>query len=215
MLYSKTGTSIVEAMVVMLMVVTGIVWLFSIFNESQKLSNSTEQRIQAIQIAREGIEAFENIRDTNWILFAADYGNCWNVLDYNNTCFWDTGTSGDIGHQASYILSRDTNNRWTLVPIAKWASNDEFSDSDYRTDFLVQKDADGFFTQSWGVDFTPTFTRELFVEYIEDTNSSSSIDSNDEKLRVRSIVQWNDSATADWSRKIELEKEFTNWKSKR
>ena len=53
---------------------------------SQKLANSTEQRIEAIQIARDGIEAFINIRDTNWVLFAADYENCWNALNYDDTC---------------------------------------------------------------------------------------------------------------------------------
>ncbi len=54
--------------------------------ESVRLSDLTAQRLQAIQIAREGVEAVENIRNTNWILYAADYKNCWNTLDYNNSC---------------------------------------------------------------------------------------------------------------------------------
>lgn len=196
----------------MLMVVTGIVWLFWIFTESQKLSNSTEQRIQAIQIAREGIEWFENIRDTNWLLFAADLWNCWNVINYNTLCFWNTTTALDISHSGSYIINRDTENKWVLTPIVKTPANDEFIDADYRTDFLVQKDADWFYTQSWGIDFSPIFTRELFVEYIEDTDGSLAIDSNDEKVRITSIVQWNDSASSS-PKKLELVTELTNWKN--
>lgn len=209
---SKKGTSIVEALVMMVMVTTGIVGLFSIFTESQKLSNSTEQRIQAIQIAREWIEWFENIRDTNWLLFGAALGNCWNVLNYNDLCFNNATTSLDIAHNGSYIINRNTDNRWVLTPITKTSSNDEYLDPNYRTDFLVQKDAEWFYTQSWGTAFNPLFTRELFIEYIEDTDGNSTINSNDEKLRITSIVQWNDSAR-DSARKIELTTELTNWKN--
>lgn len=209
---SKKWTSIIEALVMMLMITTWLVGLFSIFNESQKLSNSTEQRIQAIQIAREGIEWFENIRDTNWLLFGADLGNCWNVVNYNNSCFWNTTSAFDMAHEWSYILNRDISDRWILSEIIKNTSNDEFSDIWYRNDFRVQKDANDFFTQSGGIDFSPIFTRELFVEYIEDTNGDSTIDSNDEKMRVTSIVQWNDSAGSE-PRQLELVNELTNWKN--
>lgn len=197
----------------MLLIISGVVWVFSIFSESQKLSNSTEQRIQGIQIAREWIEAFENIRDTNWLLFAADYGNCWNVMYYNAGCIWTTNTVNDIGHQVSYIVEKSANNRWFLTPITKTTANDEFSDADYRNDFLVQQDADGFYVQwGWGTDIIPIFTREIYVEYIEDTNSDLFINSNDEKVRITSIVQWNDSAW-DTARRVELVTELTNWKN--
>lgn len=53
---------------------------------SNKLADSTGKRIEAIQIARDGLEAFTNIRDTNWIKFAADYENCWNTLNYDSNC---------------------------------------------------------------------------------------------------------------------------------
>jgi len=65
-------------------------------NASQKLANSTESRIEAIQIARDGLEAFTNIRDTNWLRFAADRANCWNVLNYNASCIGSATTTYDI-----------------------------------------------------------------------------------------------------------------------
>ena len=194
----------------MLIVITGIVWLFSIFSESQKLSNSTEQRIQAIQIAREWIEAFENIRDTNWLLFAADYQNCWNVRDYNRDCFWRGPTAEYIEHLSRSTMQRDANNRWVLSPVIITLTNDEFTDSWYRNDFRVQKSGSWFYLQWWwGIDFLPIFTREILVEYI-DTGTPIWADNQDQKIKVTSIVQWNDSSS-DVPRKIELVTELTNW----
>lgn len=51
-----------------------------------KLASTTESRIQAINLAREGIEAVENIRNTNWIKFTSDYENCFDVKNYNASC---------------------------------------------------------------------------------------------------------------------------------
>jgi len=209
----QSAYSIVEALVVMVMISLGLSGLFWIFSESQKLSNSTEQRIQAIQIAREWIEAFENIRDTNALLYRADLKNCWNVENYNSACFWDDSIIPDIGHEVSYSVTQDSSNRWMLNRISKWTSNDEFNDLWYRDDFRVQLDSDWFYTQSWsGTNTSPVFTRELFVEYIEDTDGIAPINSNDEKMRVTSIVQWNDSAW-DIGKRIELVSELTNWRN--
>ncbi len=208
---NTSGTSIVEALVVMVMISIGLSWLFGIFSESQKLSTSTEYRIQAIQIAREWIEAVGNIRDTNWLLFAADYNNCWNTRSYNNNCFWDTSDTHNMQHESSYILERDTSNRWVLT----WAILREsrgFTESDYRNTYRVYRDSDGFFVQSSGDSFRPIFTREIRIDYIDDTNWDGDINSNDEKLRATSIVQWSDPSSSI-PKKIELQMELTNWKN--
>lgn len=60
--------------------------MFGILNSSQRLANTTGNRIQAIQIARDGIESMTNIRDTNWVKFPVDYENCWNTLNYDGLC---------------------------------------------------------------------------------------------------------------------------------
>jgi hypothetical protein len=50
------------------------------------MSNNLDMKIQAIQIAREGIEAMTNIRDTNWKMLSTDNKNCWNTLNYDTNC---------------------------------------------------------------------------------------------------------------------------------
>lgn len=204
----KKATSIVEAMVVLLIVVTWIVWLYQLFTESQKLSNSTQQRILAIQIAREWIEGIINIRDTNWILYAADYPNCWNTLNYNSNCIGSGALSTDILHSRSFTIYQNSDNKWYLDQ----KSNNEtraYSSIPYRAAYRVKKDINGFYTQTGWVDFLPEFTREMKIIY-QDTNGGA-INSNDEKMWIQSIVQWNDGTTGT-IKKVELETVLTNWK---
>lgn len=80
------GNSIIEVMVVIIILTIGITGTYNIINSGQKLSVTSENRIKAINIAREGLEAIENIRDTNWIKFSSDYTNCWNVKNYDVNC---------------------------------------------------------------------------------------------------------------------------------
>lgn len=85
--YRKTGGStIVEAMIVLIVVTVGVTGTYEILQGGVKLASSTESRIQAINLAREGVEAMENIRNTNWTKFSSDYENCFDVADYDPSC---------------------------------------------------------------------------------------------------------------------------------
>ena len=134
---TKKATSIVEAMIVMLVVVTWVVWMYNIYDKSTKLSNSTKHRIEAIEIAREWIEAMKNIRNTNWLLYPADNKNCWNSLNYNSSCVWNTWATTDISSW-SYIIYSDNFNRWIL---AKKTTLWTYSSPSYRNAFSVNKDS--------------------------------------------------------------------------
>lgn len=184
---SISGTSIAEALVVMVIVVTWVVWMYDIITRAQKLSNETSSRIIATQIAREWIEAMMNIRDTNYILFSWDIQNCWNVVNYNTNCFWDTSWTYDFGHQQYYKVYKDTDNRWKTATgsIAWWYTN-----TAYKNTWKVNLDANWLYTQNWGTPFTPLFTRHIYINYI-DTNGGST-DSNDEKMEITSTVEWAD-----------------------
>jgi len=202
------ATSIIEAIIVMLLVVTGIVWLYNIFIESQELSETTENRIIAIQIAREGIEAMTNIRDTNWFLFRSDSWNCWNTLNYNNNCIAANNTTYDILVNRSFTMYQWGDNKWRLNLV--WNNETRnFTNSGYRNDYRVRQDANGFYTQNGGTDFAPLFTREIRIGYVN-TNGWS-VNSQDEKMIVESIVRW-----SDWwntpPREVRLETMLSNWK---
>lgn len=60
--------------------------LFYTLTQTMSFSRDSEARIKAISLAREGIEAMYNIRNTNWLRFSSDRKNCWDVLGYNSDC---------------------------------------------------------------------------------------------------------------------------------
>ncbi len=180
--------------------------MYKIYIESIRLSDSTVNKIQAIQIAREWIEAMTNIRDTNWILFSSDYKNCWNTLNYESTCIWDTSTTNDISW--NYIIYQNNNDRWYL----SWAINGSYSVATYRDAYRIYLDWNWFYTQSWGTDLVPLFTREIKINYL-DTDWGAAT-SNDEKMEIISLVQWRDRSSTN-IHKVELKTILSNWKNKK
>jgi len=41
--------------------------------------------------------------------------NCWNVMNYDINCIASSGTGTDIPHDTSFIVWRDSDNRWILT----------------------------------------------------------------------------------------------------
>lgn len=207
---NKKCTSIVEAMVAMVIITFWIIWIFWIYISSTRLEASTSNKIQAIAMAREWIEAVTNIRDTNWTFFSSDLENCWNTLNYNNACIWDITITNDIENNWHYIVYQDTDNRWKLNKKTLWIY--DYSELNYRTNFRVWIDANWFYTQTWTTtNLNPLFTREIIINYPEDTNTSGSTDSNDEKMEITSRVQWLDNTSTE-PHKVELKTILTNRK---
>lgn len=205
---NKNGASIIEALISMVIIVMWILWIYQIYFNTLFLSDSVNNRIIAIEIAREWIEAVINIRDTNWIKFGADYENCWNTNNYNNNCINNLNLTNTDILSWSYIIQRDAENKWFL---SWWVSGD-YSNQAYRDFYWVKLDNKWFYTQSWWITMTwALFTREIKIDYI-DTNSDWNIDSNDEKMLVNSLVIWRDRVSTK-PHKIELSTILTNWKN--
>ncbi len=193
MIKGKKASSIAEAMIILLIVVTWVVWMFQVYWKSNDLAISTENKIQAIQIAREWIEWVKNIRDTNSIMFWADLANCWNILDYNWNCVWNIWWTKMSNW--SYVLYSDTSWRWFL----SWATTSAYN-SWYINSFRVNLDSNLFFTQSWWTNFFPLFTREIIV---------SEVSAN--RLKVSSLVQWKETSSTN-VKKVKFDAVITNWK---
>lgn len=192
------GTSIAEAIILTLIISVGIFGMYNIYDRSVKLSNTTQNRIQAISIAREWIEAVTNIRDTNWRNFSANNKNCWNTFNYDGSCIV---TNVDIA-TGSYIISQDASSRWILTS----RPTGNYSSGTYRTNFWIRLDANGLYTQSWGTAMTGTlFTREIQISYPSDAGTPA------EKMNIKALVYWSDSSKSS-AQKIELETQLTNWK---
>ncbi len=208
---NKKAVSIVEAIIVVLIISLWLVWVYKIYTNSIRFLDWVEAKIQAIQIAREGIEAVENIRDTNWLLFSSDTKNCWRVLDYNSDCIWWTTAVEkiwwNIWDSVEYKIYRDENNRWLLAKNSSPNPNPQ-----EETFFNVWLDSNWFYTQTWAFENNKymkikNFTRKLVItpwvnlKEIDSTNWSIIDDSNSPNwITVKSIVEWKDSSKS--SRRI-------------
>lgn len=217
------GSSLVEVMVIMIIVVSWVTWMYAIYWNSQKMSNNLDMKIQAIQIAREGIEAMTNIRDTNWKMLSTDNKNCWNTLNYDTNCVWNNTTTTDI-KEASYIIYQDnTDYKWKLDEITLWNELRDYKTDTYRDDykiFTTDSNGEWFYTQETTADttkFTP-FTREIIVTYFDSDklwasyNPNIATDSNWEFMKITSKVMWVDSSR-EQPYSVEFETFLSNWKA--
>lgn len=199
---NKKATSIIEAIIIILIVVTWVTWMYKIYSNSIKLATWTKNKIQAIQIATQWIEAFTNIRDTNWQVFPGDTTNCRNTLNYDWSCIWATNNNHRIGSWSYIIYIDNSNFRWNLSK-KTWLWSD-YSDSTYRSNFRVWLNSKSIYTQTWVLDnLKPIYTREILVSYPDWTFTWS--------LLVKSKVMWADNTT-NTHREVELEQILTNWK---
>ena len=205
------ATSIVEAMIVMLIIVTWIIWMYTILDKSNDLTVTVKNKIQAIQIARQGIEAFSNIRDTNWLLFSSDYLNCWNVFNYNTLCIWDSTTTYDIKTN-NYKIYLDNDDRWNLE-VATGITPNDYSNSIYRAFYKVWLN-NWIYTQT-GIteEITPFYTREIDISYLQ-ADWITLWNETSPKIKVSSIVNWSDS-TSTQPHRIVIDQILSNWKSQK
>ena len=164
---NKKATSIVEAMVVMMIIVSWVTWMYSIYGESTHLSNSTTNKIQAIQIAKQWIEAFTNIRDTNWLLFSTDYTNCWNTLNYSPLCIWNNTFANKIVNGWRYTIYKDTDERWIMDEKDTVIAPFDLTNTNYAQNFKVWL-KNWIYSQDlvWITEeIRPLFSRELQISY--------------------------------------------------
>lgn len=220
---SKKATSILEAIIVTMIVSMWTVWMYKIYMESNRLIDSTANRIQAIQIAREGIEAMTNIRDTNWIILWADLKNCWNTINYDAWCVWTTNATYRIrwwntpswSVKKWYTIYKDNDNRWKLKDYDIEAAIFNYDNSDFRNKFIVWLDNNWLYNQTWSLtNIKPLFTRYIKVLYKDTDWDSSASAVKDEKIEVFSIVEWRDKSS-EKIHKVEFSTFLTNWKNKK
>lgn len=211
-LVNKKWVTIVELMVVVAILGLGIAALLQTIGWGINYTRDTENKIKAINIAREGIEGMTNIRDTNWLRFSSDKTNCWKVKDYSSSCIgsalppypanpWYISTG-------SYTI--DTNNGvWLLsgtatIPFTTWST--------YKSAYQVNLDAKGFYSQTGTATIQCTsflqkncktiFTREILLDIPVPITQTG-------VLTVKSIVRWVDGRPQS----VILDTTLTNWKS--
>ena len=126
---NKSGESILEVMITMFIIFLAVSTAFRMLNLAFLQKNLTEDRVIAINLAREGMEAVRYIRDYNWLYYGSKRRVCWNHLQDNND-------SGDTGHGDGLLNNDD--NECSEDGINKFASDQLGSHSSTSDKFQME-----------------------------------------------------------------------------
>ncbi len=93
---NSRGETIIEIIIVLIIIVLTLTSSFKIISLSFRHTKITKDRIIAINLAREGMEAVRYIRDYNWLFYGSKQRICWNHLeDWNNDGILNGDEDGD------------------------------------------------------------------------------------------------------------------------
>jgi hypothetical protein len=194
-LKSRRGETVVEVLIAVMLLVVGAlsaVRLLALVGINNQL---TKERVVATNLAREGLEAVRNIRDTNWLRFAGERRRCWNNADFSSPIeCQDVNSDGvadePITHAENYIAKFNTTNyRWELI-----STSDRLDFSDKTIDAVdeehrLKEDANGLYNHAAGTD--TIYFREIYTEYL-DPDQSLALGESANVLRITSKVEWVD-----------------------
>jgi hypothetical protein len=133
------GETIAETIIALSVLAIGITLSSVLMGNSLRNMNSSKSRVVAVNIAREGIEAMRNIRDTNWLKFSSQRRGCWNHMPVPNPDVCDGDPLNSI-QPGNYIVYKDMDFRWRLAPAI--VALKDLSDV-YLVDIDTNKDTSG------------------------------------------------------------------------
>lgn len=225
-LASQAGQTLIETMVAAFVLVMGISSAVGLAVYAFGVSSTTAKQIVAIGLAREGVEAVKNMRDTNWLqtpMSTDCYDFYTNGVQYAN-CYrdWLIGDPKGAGHNLepaggkdTYALGIDMANLdtyWQLFP-----TSDSFGLN------YDDKGANGYYyTSSPGQTVSKSSSDYARMITIETDDSFAPFDRSDLGPRVKVTVDvwWTDkrcpvtdTVPTVNSCKVTLETYLTNWKN--
>lgn len=185
---NKKGESIIEVMIAAV-VITLTATAAAVLLSSAFASNAlTRDRMRAINLAKEGLEAVRNIRDTNILRSGAFKDSCWNfleILNEDNTC------NDKIIQATPFRLIQEGRKQLILTDDYKWYLLDKGNvTGNYHDDFKVVP-----LDLGAGANDPTVFYRVIDIKYFElnsTTGNPSTISGPEDAtiMSVTSTVYW-------------------------
>lgn len=191
MKHPRRAESLIESMVAITIIVIASLTAVNLVNASIRGNEVIGEQLIALNLGLEGIEAFKNLRDTNYLLFAANADACWD--DYEASSSSNCGSSRDLSETSTYKLERNLDGTspllgWELVEVTD-TSNDGFMTLyDYNFDpndatqimpLYAQSDLEANMSELTPVQ-TDKYQRLFSIDY-----------QNDDVYNVTVTVNWN------------------------
>lgn len=218
----QTGQTLVETMVAALVLVIGIGASVSLAIYGLNATTGVSKQLIGVGLAREGVEAVKNMRDTNWLrdslepdcsnfYTGGDDAQCYyRWLNYN----YDINPGGITSYALSFDATVAGNQYWQLVP----------TNSEYGLDYNPKNPEFGLYT-NYGRPLDTSsgdsgFARRITLTVDDSFGPFLPEYSTGPRLKVAVDVWWTDKRcpilTEDpptvQSCKVTLETYLTNWK---
>ena len=119
-LRSRPAESLIETLISILVIVIASTAALSMLRTSLRGNNVIGEKLIALELAREGLDAVKSIRDTNYLLFSSDPDTCWDKLSLTITsnCATATSVADGITYYLLQNFSSDPMYRWDLRPVS-------------------------------------------------------------------------------------------------
>jgi len=117
---ASRGETIAETVIALTVLAIGISLSSVLMANSLKNINTSKERVIATNIAREGIEAVRNVRDTNWLKFSGKRRDCWNHMPKQlaaDDC--NTSDPANLIEPGTYVVYMDEDFRWRLKEVVQ------------------------------------------------------------------------------------------------
>jgi len=229
----NSGQTLIETVVAIFILVTGIAAAVGLAIFAFASSQSVAKQIIGVGLARQGIEAVKNMRDTNWLKIPAIDTDCYNfkTSDFTGKCYkqWLNATANGgynlqiIGNEAkNYRLRFDPtdtggNSFWSLI-----LENTNYGLN--STTDVTSLSFEGYYStpQAGGpLHGTSGYYRKIILR-TDGSNIASPFNTATIGPRIQAISQvwWTDKRCpriADWPGlgkcSVELQTYLTNWKN--
>jgi type II secretory pathway pseudopilin PulG len=212
----KKGESIIEVLVAIIILTIVMTAAFKALTNTTTANIDVKNRIIALNIAREGIEAVRNIRDTNWLKYSGNTKEKWlchDTEDDPDNCIGGTLNKLVNGFYTANFSS--THDRYLLSLIATNTSHrlDLESPSLNIEDFHLFKETNKKFTydDDGGANSISPFYHQIEIEIPAPANICNNITYNncaEDKIKIISRVQWKE---GDKFKKTVLEAHLFNF----
>lgn len=112
-----SAESLIETLTAITVIVIATAAALSVVRTSLHGNNVISEKVVALNLALEGVEAVRNIRDTSYLRYSSDPDNCWNAIDPADANACATGDKFEAGE--TFYLTRDFEDdfyfEWHLV----------------------------------------------------------------------------------------------------
>ncbi|MFA5792411.1 MAG: hypothetical protein WC897_00905 [Candidatus Gracilibacteria bacterium] len=111
---TRKAESMIETLVAITVIVISTISALSLMRTAISGNRVIEDKVIAINLAIEGLDAIKNMRDTNYLRFSENADECWDKI---NASVGDTCTSAQtMTPGASYFLTRN----FSTEPFLEW-----------------------------------------------------------------------------------------------